>query len=173
MHYNRCIYTQNATAGDGMAKNRKIGHEVAPEALRQLGCTCFKTRRLARRLTQFYEDRMRPAGISITQFGVLGALRHWGPLPIGELAERLAVDRTTLNRTLKPLEAQGLAASDAGEDARRRAVAITEKGKAALRRAAPLWRRAQDEATRLLGAEEMIGLHAGLDEAFAALPALK
>lgn len=153
-----------------MAKNnRSEGGEA--EALRQLSCTCFVTRRLARRITQFYEDRLRPSGITIAQFGVLGALRHWGPLPIGELAERLGMDRTTLSRTLKPLEAQGLASSDTAADARRRPVAITAQGRAALRRAAPLWRRAQDEVTRMVGAKQMLALHGQFDAAYAALGA--
>ncbi len=151
-----------------MAKNPQSA-AVEAEALRQLSCTCFVTRRLARRITQFYEDRLRPSGITIAQFGVLGALRHWGPLPIGELAERLGLDRTTLTRTLKPLEAQGLMSSDTATDARRRPVAITTQGRAVLRRAAPLWRRAQDEVTRMVGARQMLALHGQLDAAYAAL----
>lgn len=139
---------------------------LAPNA----GCTCFRVRRLARRMTQFYDEVLAPVGISINQFGVLGALRHGGPLTMSDLARLLGMDRTTLTRNLRPLQAAGLVSIEPGRDQRQRIVAATEPGRAALRQAAPLWRRAQDEVARRLGRATVAELNAMLDGAFAALP---
>jgi len=65
----------------------------------------------------------------------------------------LGMHPTTLNRDLKPLRAQGLMAdaTDAS-DRRARALVITAKGRARLRKAIPHWRRAQARLEGALGA---------------------
>ncbi len=86
-------------------------------------------------------------------------------MPLGVLASRLAMDRTTLSRELTPLLEAGLltAATDVN-DRRRRVVAITRTGAALVGRARPLWARAQKEVAGDFGVartEELIAeLHA-------------
>jgi DNA-binding MarR family transcriptional regulator len=70
------------------------------------------------------------------------------------------MDRTTLTRNLKPLLDQGLLESVAGVDRRRRPIAITAQGRAALAQALPYWREAQARMTGGLGRarwEHLIG----------------
>src|SRR3546814_19892764 len=69
-------------------------------------CTCFKLRRAARRVTQLYDRHLQPTGLRITQFGLLARLRV-EPLQMTALAERMGMDRTTFNRTLRPLGRDG------------------------------------------------------------------
>jgi DNA-binding MarR family transcriptional regulator len=59
-------------------------------------------------------------------------------------ADLLGVERTTLTRNLRPLEAKGwvVGASDRA-DQRVRRVELTAKGRAAAAKALPAWRRAQ------------------------------
>lgn len=139
------------------------------------GCTCLSARRAGRRLTQIYDDALRPAGLTVNQFGLLaklyGASLAGRPsLSMGALAERLGMDPTTLNRNLKPLGAQGLVADSADhEDRRVRAVFITTKGVAKLRKAVAFWRRAQTRVEAALGAEASQTLRSLLDLASAKL----
>lgn len=131
------------------------------------GCTCFRLRKLTRRVTQHYDAHLAAAGLRITQFSVLSMLEHADSLSVSELAERLEMDRTTLSRNLGPLQAAGWVESGARRDARSRALRITAAGRETWARAKPHWRRAQDELNQALGPEQVAGLHGLLDDSLA------
>ncbi len=114
-------------------------------------CTCFGLRKAARAVTQMYDQVLKPTGLRTTQFSLLAVTDRVGPRGMAELAEQLVMDRTTLTRNLKPLLNQGLLESVAGADRRRRPVAITTKGRAALATALPYWREAQLRMAGSLG----------------------
>jgi DNA-binding MarR family transcriptional regulator len=114
-------------------------------------CLCLASRQAARAITRAFERRMRGAGIRSTQFSLLVQLMRRGPLSIGDLAQHLGVERTTLTRNIALIEKKGLVASEAGDDARARIVAITKKGQAALAAALPAWRKAQESAAAAIG----------------------
>ena len=70
---------------------------------------------------------------------------------VTRLAEHLALDRTTLTRNLKVLEQQGLIRTGPGEDRRERVVSLTADGEAAIERATPVWREAQERLAAQFG----------------------
>jgi len=80
------------------------------------------------------------------------------------------MDRTTLSRNLKPLLAAGWLQEQRGPDARQRLIVITARGSALLRRARPLWQRAQDQVEAAFGAMPTQRLNALLDQLDHALP---
>jgi DNA-binding MarR family transcriptional regulator len=133
-------------------------------------CTCFKLRRATRRATQIYDRHLEPAGLRITQFGLLAQIQAADRLSMGELAERMGMDSSTLTRNLKPLESQGLVrvAADTA-DRRVRDVSLTPKGRDVFRRAAPKWREAQTQIDALLGFETRVALNGLLDLSVARL----
>ena len=107
-------------------------------------CACFAVRRAARAITQIYDRHMRGTGLRASQFTVLVVLELVGePVPMSRLAARLGVERTTLTRNLRPLEAKRYITIRASDDQRVRTVAITERGRAAAAAAMPSWRKAQ------------------------------
>jgi DNA-binding MarR family transcriptional regulator len=115
-------------------------------------CLCLAARRAARAITRAFDRELRPCGMRVTQFSVLAMLQLKGPQSIGDLADALGADRTTLTRNLALIEKQSLIKTRIGEDARSRIVAITPKGKSALTRAYPAWRKAQSALTESIGA---------------------
>ncbi len=129
-------------------------------------CTCAKLRRTARRLTQAYDRALKPAGLRLTQYSVLANLARRGPLSITELAELLAMDRTTLTRNLRPLEKAGWLAVGKGPDRRSRAVAVTAAGRRVFERAQPLWQDAERAFRRKLGRDDAKALRDLLDTAW-------
>ncbi len=135
------------------------------------GCTCFRLRRMARRVTRVYDAHLAAAGLTLTQYSLLTALTRLPPPSLHELAETIGMDRTTLTRTLKPLRAQGLIGFAAGEDRRSKRVAITESGRTRQAAAKPHWRRAQDEIHARIGLGRVAELHRLLDQSFAELEA--
>lgn len=111
-------------------------------------CVCLNVQRAARRVARRYDAAFRPIGITSGQFTILGALNQPGPVTIGDLARVLGMERTTLTRNLVPLETAGLIGSSAVEgDARARALALTDAGRARLATATPIWRALQAELT--------------------------
>lgn len=137
-------------------------------------CGCFLSRQAARRITQVYERHMAPLGITVGQFSLLGMVRVLREAGIGELAEALDLDRTTLTRNLRGLLRAGLAEVEpSAGDRRVRAVRLTAAGKAAWAAGLPRWRAAQDElAARLGGAEALANLQSAWSAAIAALPGI-
>lgn len=125
-------------------------------------CACAKLRRSARIVSTLYDEALAPAGFTVAQFSLLRMLQRAGPCSLTELGAATGHDRTTLNRTLRPLEQAGFVASSAGEDQRARIVQVTGKAKAAMRRAQPHWEEAQSRVAEALG-EDHAALFSILD----------
>jgi DNA-binding MarR family transcriptional regulator len=115
---------------------------LSPEA-HGTECTSLKLRMASRALTQVYDEVFRPLGIKSTQFSLLRMIQRHGPITFQALAEKMALDQTTLPRSLRTIEKDGYVRIEKGEDRRERLVSITSKGTAALERAVPLWQKAQ------------------------------
>jgi DNA-binding MarR family transcriptional regulator len=107
------------------------------------GCACRRLRGAARAITRLYDDALRPTGLRTTQFTLLVAATLRGEATISDLADRLALERTSLTRELKLLEERGLVSVTEGEDRRARVVKVTTAGQRALAAAYPRWREAQ------------------------------
>lgn len=134
-----------------------------------MGCTCMHLRRATRRVTQLYDQRLAPAGITASQFSLLARLygsklQGEDALAIGTLADQHGVDATTLNRNLKPLLSAGFVRDGHdSKDRRIRTVSITGAGGARLASAIPLWRGAQQQVVAAIGPEATLALNGLLD----------
>jgi DNA-binding MarR family transcriptional regulator len=134
---------------------------IADQGLMECGdCLCLASRRAARGLTRAFDRQLRPHGIRATQFSILTMLLMRGPLRIGELAEYLGLERTTLTRNLAVIEEKGWVAIRPADDARARVVAATKKGYAAVTAARAAWRKAQQAALATIGNAGVNALHA-------------
>ncbi|QCK88447.1 MarR family transcriptional regulator [Phreatobacter aquaticus] len=135
-------------------------------------CTCARVRKAARRVSQIYDQHIEPYGLTVTQFGILAQLRSLDGVSIGQLAERMVMDPTSLTRGLKPLERRGLVAQAPDpNDRRARRLTLTEEGRQALRAARPGWERAQAQVAAALGPVHLADLTDALDTALARLSA--
>jgi DNA-binding MarR family transcriptional regulator len=107
----------------------------------------------SRVITRHYDRALAPLGLSTSAYAILSRTGSEGPLPLGTLASRLAMDRSTLSRELTPLIEAGLLSATTDEgDRRRRVVALTRKGGALVRRARPVWALAQKDVAGEFGA---------------------
>ena len=68
-----------------------------------LPCACANLRRAARAVTQFYEQQLHGTGLNATQFTLLQFLSEAPGIAQGDFGKLLALDSTTLTRTLRPL----------------------------------------------------------------------
>jgi DNA-binding MarR family transcriptional regulator len=117
-------------------------------------CGAWNLRLAARRASQFVEERLAPTGVSLAQFGLMAEIASASDDTVSALAERMGLDQSTLSRTLRTLEGDGLVEIATVEtDARKRMVWLTEKGARRLETALAAWRQAQDELERHLSVE--------------------
>ena len=116
-----------------------------------LPCMCASFRRASRVLTQHYDTAFRPLGLRATQFTVLQALSLAGEVSQGILGEILAIDSTTLTRTLAIMGRRGWMTSRSGKDRRERRLSLSNAGRAQFKRALPYWERVQQELRGRLG----------------------
>ena len=115
-------------------------------------CVCNNLRRASRAVTNYYDHLLdQTSDLRSSQCPILVVLYLSGPHTINDLATKLALDRTTLTRNLKPLAHHGLLTIAAGSDQRTRVVTITAQGEQALLRALPLWEQAQAHMVEGIG----------------------
>jgi DNA-binding MarR family transcriptional regulator len=131
------------------------GKSLTGDARRALeSCAGWNLRQAARRVTQFLEAAMADAGISLAQFGLLAEIASSSDDTVGALAERMGLDQSTLSRTLRTLEADGLVEIAILEaDQRKRMVWLTEMGARRLEAALVSWRRAHARLSRQLSVD--------------------
>jgi DNA-binding MarR family transcriptional regulator len=106
-------------------------------------CMGMRVRRAARVVANHYDKHLKPTGLKGTQFTLLNTIFMNPAASIGQLADVLGLDRTTLNRNLKPLEGKGLISSGSGKDPRTRTLKMTSAGTKMLQNALPYWLEAQ------------------------------
>lgn len=110
------------------------------------GCLCFAVRRAARSVTQRYDRALKGTGLRATQFTLLVVLSSRPePTPLGQVAQWMGMERTTLTRNLRVLIESGYIVDSTGDDRRVRKLQLTEKGKQAALNALPQWRKAQTD----------------------------
>lgn len=124
------------------------------QALHDVGerCVCLHARMAARAVTRAYDAAIAPLGLETTQFTLLAAIAVDPTRSVTAMADRLALERTSLSRNLAVLSRRGLIAAGTG---RGRAVryALTPAGRALLAAALPAWETAQGRFETALGAE--------------------
>jgi DNA-binding MarR family transcriptional regulator len=114
-------------------------------------CMGTRVRRTARVVGNYYDMHLKSAGLKGTQFTLLNAIFLNPSITITQLADLLLLNRTTLNRNLKPLERQGLVRTSPGKDQRTRVLNLTQEGRNILQSALPLWLEAQSGVVETLG----------------------
>jgi DNA-binding MarR family transcriptional regulator len=116
-----------------------------------LPCACANLRRATRAVTRRYNHALRSEGLEITQFTLLMALNITGETTQGKLGKLLALDSTTLTRTLKLVKERGWVKATPGEDRRQRRLTLTRVGKDKLQKSLPHWKQAQEALQSALG----------------------
>jgi DNA-binding MarR family transcriptional regulator len=122
-------------------------------------CNCLAIRQAGRHITQFYDQYLAPVGLRTTQFSVLARLRQTGPMTIAALASELLMDRTTMGRSIVPLEREGLIRVVPGRsDRRSKELQLTEAGIKRVKAAYKGWKQAQAQFASVFGEARAAGL---------------
>jgi DNA-binding MarR family transcriptional regulator len=114
-------------------------------------CLCLHVRRAARTVARRFDDAFRPLDLTSGQYSLLMSLNRPSPPHMKDVADLLAMDRTTLTANLKPLERRGLVnITPDPKDKRGRLLSLTKDGMALLVRAFPIWKETQNQLESLV-----------------------
>jgi DNA-binding MarR family transcriptional regulator len=124
-------------------------------------CFCLHSRMAARTVTRRYNSVLASIGLEVTEFSLLAALAAGRHASVTELAERLAFERTTLVRNLNGMAKRGIIKRS--EKAGRSVSYVpTVRGNSLLKKALPLWEKAQASLTGKLRDQNAEGILASL-----------
>ena len=147
-----------------MAEFSQLARKMAAE------CPALRVRQASRVLAKLYDDELAPFGLHSSQLPVLAAAALFGDsgATMSKLAHAVLMDRTTLTRSIRPLERAGLLrVARSPEDARTKIVVITRSGERMIESIFPVWERVLNQIKKSLGAEMLPELHARLDQVIA------
>src|SRR5882672_12715122 len=83
---------------------RRTTARNGPDRQRLSPCVCSTLRMVSRAMTQLYDGILRPSGLRVTQFSTLATIARSGEANLRQLEVALAIDQTTLTRSLNLLE---------------------------------------------------------------------
>jgi DNA-binding MarR family transcriptional regulator len=106
-------------------------------------CAALNFRRTARAVSRLYDLALAASGIRATQMAILTAVAKFQPVAMSRIGQILVLDQTTLTRSIRLLQKQGLLEISARSVRRQRFVTLTDSGVNALALAVPLWRAVQ------------------------------
>ncbi len=137
-----CIYKY------GMARTRP-----ADDVLNEMSASCVagRIRVLNRLVTRIFDEELRDLGLTVAQANVLVVVGRLGPVPMGQVGERLSLEKSTLSRNVERMVRQGWIDATPGDDGRTQLLRLTPAGRKLIAASAPAWRRAQGRSEDLLG----------------------
>ena len=104
-------------------------------------CVGFRVRMMNRMVTAIYDDAMNSAGLKTSQFTVLVAVASREESRPAKLAKFLHMDESTLSRNVDRMCNKGWLKLVPEQDRRSHLIAITDSGRALIRKSYPAWRK--------------------------------
>jgi DNA-binding MarR family transcriptional regulator len=133
--------------------------DVAHYKSRMADSLFTRTRLLSKTVTAICDDKLRPFGISSTQFALLVAVCRIEPVTRAEIARLQHLNKSTLTRDLKAVLSEGwIEEVRKSANGRSRPVALTKVGKELMLSAQRAWLTAQVQAEALLGVDGITAL---------------
>ncbi|WP_313237920.1 MarR family winged helix-turn-helix transcriptional regulator [Sporosarcina ureae] len=122
-------------------------------------CASANLRTVSGSLTQLYNHLLKPTGLKITQYYMLGNIYTSPDISISKLGEMMLLDQTTVTRNLNILNEAGYVQIKRTEqDSRTKVVTITNLGYEKLNDATPIWLQVQEQIEGSIGKAEYMDL---------------
>jgi DNA-binding MarR family transcriptional regulator len=139
-------------AGHFLRRNiYKVMRNESKSSMPELPCACANLRRAARAATRIYNQELRSIELELTQYTLLMTLDLMGKTTQKALGELLAMDSTTLTRTLSFLLERRWVGANPGKDRREKLLTLTPAGRRKFQQAQPNWQRAQEKLRLSVG----------------------
>jgi len=126
-------------------------------------CMFNKTRTISRYVTNLYANALKEVGVTPVQFSILTAVQLIPNANVNHLSSALMMDRTTLNRNLKPLLRDGYIDIQESTDRRERKISITQEGQEVYEKGYKKWEEAQKEFEEVIGMDDWLAMNSLFD----------
>lgn len=105
-------------------------HYQGTEKEKQALDTFIKLTRAAESVNRRVNEHLHAYDLTVSQFGVLEALYHLGPMPVGQLAGKILRSSANLTLVVDNLVKRGLATRERRDDDRRTVqISLTDEGR--------------------------------------------
>lgn len=128
-------------------------HTISSEAVLQV-CLGHQVRRTARSFTREYDKSLQACGLNYCQFNLLLVIASLEPVPTPKISAKMAMDRTTLSRSIKSLKFKGYIDSQNGAGRRPDIISLTINGHTILAKAKALWQVTQGDLANRIGRDQ-------------------
>ena len=135
-------------------------------------CPSSSLKKSSRAVSRYFDDALQPVGLRSGQLVMLMTIAVLEQPTYGQLARELVMDSSTIARSLRPLEREGLIDLVPGPDRRRKSIQVTKEGADRIRAAMPHWERAQKRFISEIGSKTWDGVQKGLTATLAGTRAL-
>ena len=127
-------------------------------------CMFAKLRQVSRYVTNIYAKELKSVGLTPVQYSMMTAIKILENANINALSDGLNMDRTTINRNLKPLIREDIVYMGEKEDKRVKTASLSIKGEEIYARAYKKWKIAQDELENRIGKDSWNTMNNVLDD---------
>ena len=127
-------------------------------------CMFAKLRQVSRYVTNIYAKELKTVGLTPVQYSMMTAIKLLDSANINTLSEALNMDRTTINRNLKPLIREDIVYMGEREDKREKTVTLSKKGEDIYIRAYEKWKISQSKLEQTIGKESWNKMNSVLDD---------
>ncbi len=117
-------------------------------------CIFTAIRKANRVLFRRYQEALMGTDISIVQLSILRALERNGSLPLARLSKDLAMERTSLYRTLEPMVKAGKIKLTKADVGNAKIAELTAEGQSTIEHVMPFWAKARESIIAESGIEE-------------------
>jgi len=112
-------------------------------------CTCFNLRKMARELTNNYNNSLKSYGVNSTQIPILALLNIYNQIEISKIAELLNLESSTLRRNSSILIKKKLI-KIIKRDSNGNLLKLTTNGYNKLKEILPIWKKSNQTGKKLV-----------------------
>jgi len=111
-------------------------------------CVAMRVRLLNRRISRLYDAALRPYGVTTAQLNIMTALALTGGARATDIADTLAIEKSTLSRNLARMVERGWISAVDEARGTGKELQLLAAGRKLFERAIPAWRAAQRQARK-------------------------
>ena len=116
-------------------------------------CLGYRVRLLNRVITNIYDRAMQPLGLKANQANILTMLLCIGHASSADISRVLVMEKSTVSRTVDRMKKNGWINVEGHGNGPSQTITVTAQGRKLMAAAHEQWKKAQKQATELLGEE--------------------
>ncbi|MCT7555076.1 MarR family winged helix-turn-helix transcriptional regulator [Aliarcobacter butzleri] len=118
-------------------------------------CHCTNMRQISRKITNIYDEFLKPSNLNVTQYSLLSNLKRVQPIKMNDFSKVVKLDRTTLVRNLKPLVNLSLIEIKSIDKSKAQLLELSQKGIELQNEGYKYWQKAQEYIEQTINHAEL------------------